>query len=53
MRANIDYDQLILEFYKSGLPNSGWIHCSFRARGMNRRQVLTYDGRTYRTSLVA
>ena len=22
-----DYDQLILEYYKVGEPNSGWIHC--------------------------
>ena len=26
---NIDYDQLILEFYTPGEPNSGWIHCSY------------------------
>ena len=26
---NLDYDQLILEFYTPGEPNSGWIHCSF------------------------
>ena len=24
-----DYDQLILEFYTPGEPNSGWIHCSY------------------------
>ena len=23
------YDQLILEFYTPGEPNSGWIHCSY------------------------
>jgi zinc D-Ala-D-Ala carboxypeptidase len=28
IRKNIEYDQLILEFYKDGEPNSGWIHCS-------------------------
>ena len=26
---NLDYDQLILEFYTPGEPNSGWIHCSY------------------------
>jgi len=28
IRDNIEYDQLILEFYNDGDPNSGWIHCS-------------------------
>jgi len=26
---NLPYDQLILEFYTPGEPNSGWIHCSW------------------------
>jgi zinc D-Ala-D-Ala carboxypeptidase len=26
---NLDFDQLILEFYTPGEPNSGWIHCSY------------------------
>jgi len=26
---NLPFDQLILEFYTPGEPNSGWIHCSF------------------------
>ena len=28
---NLDFDQLILEFYTPGEPNSGWIHCSWVA----------------------
>ena len=28
IQDNIEYDQLILEFYNDGDPNSGWIHCS-------------------------
>tara|TARA_R110002020_G_C15976923_1_gene748093 strand:+ start:216 stop:677 length:462 start_codon:yes stop_codon:yes gene_type:complete len=28
IRDNIEYDQLILEFYNDGDPSSGWIHCS-------------------------
>ncbi len=27
--ANLEFDQLILEFYTPGEPNSGWIHCSY------------------------
>ena len=26
---NLDFDQLILEFYTPGEHNSGWIHCSY------------------------
>jgi hypothetical protein len=27
--SNLEFDQLILEFYTPGEPNSGWIHCSY------------------------
>jgi putative chitinase len=39
---NCDFDQLILEFYnpKEG-PNSGWVHASYTAKGVNRHQILT------------
>lgn len=30
MEANLNYDQLILEFYRPGEPNSGWVHVSYR-----------------------
>ena len=36
---NLDYDQLILEYWKESDPNSGWIHCSFNTQG-NRKQYL-------------
>ena len=29
IHKNLPYDQLILEFYTPGEPNSGWIHCSW------------------------
>jgi hypothetical protein len=29
IKANLTPDQLILEFYTPGEPNSGWIHCSW------------------------
>ena len=29
IKNNLEYDQLILEFYTPGEPNSGWIHCSY------------------------
>ena len=29
IKRELPYDQLILEFYTPGEPNSGWIHCSY------------------------
>jgi zinc D-Ala-D-Ala carboxypeptidase len=45
IRDNLDFDQLILEFYKDGEPSSGWIHCSYSDD--NRGSVLKYDGKNY------
>ena len=37
---NLDYDQLILEYWKGdNEPNSGWVHCSY-TDGNNRKQYL-------------
>ena len=36
---NLDYDQLILEYWKESDPNSGWVHCSY-TDGSNRKQYL-------------
>lgn len=44
-----DFDQLILEYY-TGEPNSGWIHVSYKD-GSNRKQVLTFDGKSYKNGL--
>ena len=43
IRDNLDFDQLILEFYESGQPRSGWVHCSYKTDGTNRNQVLTIN----------
>ena len=40
IRENQTFDQLILEFYTPGEPNSGWVHCSF-IEDDNRGSVLT------------
>ena len=37
----LPFDQLILEFYTPGIPQSGWVHVSYKARGENRFQILT------------
>ena len=35
----INYDQLILEYWKEEEPNSGWVNCSY-SEGNNRREYL-------------
>ena len=45
---NLNYDQLILEYWKESDPNSGWVHCSY-SENQKRRQYLKavkVDGRT-------
>ena len=37
---NLDFDQIILEFYDGKDTNSGWVHCSYNLMG-NRRKKLT------------
>ncbi len=39
INENLEYDQLILEYWKESDPNSGWVHCSYSA-GNKRKQYL-------------
>ena len=39
INENLDYDQLILEYWTESDPNSGWVHCSY-SEGNNRNQYL-------------
>jgi len=46
IKKNLDYDQLIREFPKPGIPNSGWVHVSYVSESENRHQyfsVPSYD----------
>ena len=48
INETLDYDQLILEYWKESDPNSGWVHCSY-SENNNRKQYLKavkVDGRT-------
>jgi len=48
IQRELEWDQLILEYYTPGEPNSGWIHCSV-TEGMDRKQFLhafRKDGKT-------
>lgn len=52
IRDNLTFDQLILEYYKSGDPSSGWVHCSFKDKGNNRYECLTFSGKEYKKGLI-
>ena len=39
IHEHLEYDQLILEYWKESDPNSGWVHCSY-SKGKNRNQYL-------------
>ena len=44
----LSFDQLILEFYTPGEPNSGWIHCSYTPEGRRASflHAYRYEGKT-------
>ena len=48
IKANLEPDQLILEFYTPGEPNSGWIHCSWIPEGRRASFLHAYksEGKT-------
>ena len=56
IQDNLDFDQLILEFYKPGIPDSGWVHVSY-SRKKNRKKSMTAmkeNGKTvYKLGLIA
>ena len=39
INENLEYDQLILEYWKKEDPNSGWVHCSYDV-SVSRKQYL-------------
>ena len=56
IRDNLEFDQLILEFYQQGKPSSGWVHCSYKTDGNNRGKIMTalrVNGKTeYKEGLI-
>ncbi len=50
IRDNLEFDQLILEFY-DGTPQSGWVHVSLKEHG-NRNECLTINKGTVKRGLV-
>ena len=51
LQNNVDFDQLILEFYNPEDPSSGWVHISYNEKGNNRKQELTYDSKKFDNGL--
>jgi len=56
IQDNLEFRQLILEFYTPGVPDSGWVHVSY-VEGDNKKQVMTAmkeNGKTvYKPGLIA
>ena len=43
IKNNLDFDQLILEFYNGKDPRSGWVHVSYKTQKENRKECLTIN----------
>ena len=56
INKNLQFTQLILEFYTPGIPDSGWVHVSYDASNL-KKQVMTAmkeNGKTvYKPGLIA
>ena len=56
IQQNLDFTQLILEFYTPGIPDSGWVHVSYDPANL-KKQVMTAmreGGKTvYKPGLIA
>jgi hypothetical protein len=53
---NLDYTQLILEFYTQGIPDSGWVHVSYDPENLKKQELtaIKVAGKTtYLNGLVA
>ncbi len=56
IKDNLEFTQLILEFYTPGIPDSGWVHVSYDPNNL-KKQVMTAmkeNGKTvYKSGLIA
>jgi len=54
IEKNLKFDQVILECYRKGEPNSGWVHVSLKdEESTNRAIALTYSNGTFSNGLLA
>ena len=48
IKDELDFDQVILEYYDGVDPSSGWVHVSYVSNKDNRNRDMTFDGDHYR-----
>ena len=56
IRDNLQFTQLILEFYTPGVPDSGWVHVSYDGQNLKKQSMTATkkDGKTvYLPGLIA
>ncbi len=53
IQDNLDFDQLILEFWAADDPCAGWVHASFVSQPVNRNQTLTVSAHGTKPGLVS
>ena len=48
IKSNLEWNQLILEFYREGEPSSGWVHFSYSTDLNKKQSLIAYrqDGKT-------
>jgi hypothetical protein len=48
IKDNLNYTQLILEFYTIGVPDSGWVHVSYNPADLKKQELTAVkkDGKT-------
>lgn len=48
IEANLEYTQLILEFYIQGVPDSGWVHVSYDPKNLKKQSLtaIKREGKT-------
>jgi len=50
IKTNLEFDQLVLEYHTSDIPDSGWVFVSYQTERLNRNNVLTASKFHSRTS---
>ena len=56
IQQNLDFTQLILEFYTPGIPDSGWVHVSYDPANLKKQSLtaMRENGKTvYKPGLIA
>lgn len=54
IERELDFDQLILEYFDPKLPDSGWVHCSYTARDRRDESLTKVPGeKGYRKGLLS